>query len=71
MNAKKVKVCPNDHPLKNFTTPKLRQKGDDFVEGINVHCDVCKSGITISDGYMTCEDACDFDIHSYCFDTGK
>ena len=48
-------------------TPKLRLHGDDFIEGVNLSCDVCKGQIDIQAGYMTCEDACNFDIHTYCY----
>ena len=69
---KRVKTCKDGHPLKPFTTPKLRLQGDDFVEGNNISCDVCGERINnLQDGYMTCEDACNFDIHTHCFDNGE
>ena len=66
------KLCDDDHPLKYFNRPKLRLKGEDFIEGINLICDVCTQPIqNLSKGYMTCEDACNFDIHTGCYDTVK
>ena len=69
--VKRVKTCRDGHPLKTFTTPKLRLQGDDFVEGTNISCDVCGDRIQIEASYMTCEDACNFDIHTHCFDDGQ
>lgn len=71
-NPKKVKKCEESHPLKKFTSGKMRQSGDDFFEGRNLKCDVCGQRIlNLAAGYMTCEDVCNYDCHMECYDWTK
>ena len=66
-NGPKVNECRFKHPLKFFTTTKLRSTGSDFFEGVNIRCEMCNQTINIANGYMTCEDMCDFDVHTHCY----
>lgn len=35
--------------------------------GEDITCKVCKLAIEISEGYFTCMDICDFDVHKQCY----
>ena len=40
------------------------------MEGFYIYCKVCNEAIVIDQGYRTCEDACDFDVHVHCYGEG-
>ena len=60
----KPEKCSNQHTMHLVYNPKMREKaGGDFDSGEEIKCKFCKENIVISDGYFTCMDVCDFDVH--------
>lgn len=47
--------------------PRASATDGDFTLGENLFCNLCKESITIADGYYTCLDVCDYDVHRGCF----
>ena len=41
--------------------------GDDFLLGESISCYSCGQRINIAEGYYTCHDICDFDLHPACY----
>ena len=61
---KKPEKCDKGHSMNQTTNAKPREcSNGDFNMGEDINCQVCKLKITLSEGYFTCMDACDFDVH--------
>ena len=54
--------------MDHTTHPKPRESSDgDFNMGEDISCKVCSGKIIIAEGYFTCMDICDFDVHKNCY----
>ena len=64
----KPEKCDKGHSMSHTTLAKPRECSDgDFNMGEDITCKVCKGPIVLSEGYFTCMDACDFDLHKQCY----
>ena len=65
--AKPVK-CTNEHTMHLMTQPKPREASNgDFLMGEQISCKVCSQPINVYEGFYSCMDVCDFDVHPKCY----
>lgn len=63
----KPSECINSHPLTLMHNAKPREVEDgDFKMGEDISCSQCSAKINIEQGYYSCQDVCDFDVHQTC-----
>ena len=62
----KGKTCGKMHALVYRTTTKSRSTSSGVSLGVRISCDLCKKGLSVWEGYYTCQEDCNYDICKTC-----
>jgi len=65
--VEKPTKCESGHSLNLVFQAKPREvKDGNFASGEDIVCNVCFQKIVLDEGYFTCMDVCDYDVHKSC-----
>ena len=68
VQVQKPSKCDSGHTMHSMSSTKPRMgPNEDFLMGEDISCKACREKIVIADGYYSCYDICDFDVHSHCY----